>query len=163
MVMPTWLLGRRSVSMESESATDFGGLDTPPNSTGGPSSDQQPGGGRGGFGDGHGDGLGLASTGPPGSGGTTNGEALGVGLGGLSPGSLAMLVASARYQLLFGPATTPGGGVYQRLPGMPASALEMNEWTPGDATKTPSEPPIIVYWLPRMSPTHRPTATSGVN
>src|SRR2546429_8505622 len=157
VVMPTWLLGRRSGSMEGESATDFGGLDTPPNSTGGPSSDQQPGGGRGGFGDGHGDGLGLASTGPPGSGGTTNGDALGVGLGGLSPGSLAMLVASARYQLLFGPATTPGGGAYQLLPGKAVRACETKVCTAGDAPNTPPDPLTILCWVPRMSPTLRPT------
>src|SRR5437899_5706664 len=87
---------------------------------------------------------------------------LGVGLGGLSPGSLSIFKVSARYQLLFGPATTPGGAVYQRLPALPASALETNELTAGDATNTPSEPRTIVYWLLSTSPTQMPTAMSGV-
>src|SRR5882672_2533352 len=86
----------------------------------------------------------------------------GVGLGGLSPGSLAMLRVSLRNQLLLAPATTPGGGVYQRLPGTPASAWETNEWMAGEATKIPSDPFTIVYWLLRMSPTHSATARSGV-
>jgi hypothetical protein len=34
---------------------------------------------------------------------------VGVGLGGLSPGSREMLVVSVRYQLLLGPATTSAG------------------------------------------------------
>src|ERR1700687_5413502 len=73
-----------------------------------------------------------------------------------------MLVASLRNQLLLAPATTPGGGVYQRFPGTPASACDTNACTAGDATKMPSELLTIVYLLLRMSPTHRATARSGV-
>src|SRR5260370_40783645 len=73
-----------------------------------------------------------------------------------------MLVASVRNQL--SPArTTPGGGVYQRFPGTPASACDTNACTAGEATKMPSELLTIVYLLLRMSPTHRPTARSGVH
>src|SRR5262245_36414571 len=111
---------------------------------------------------GHGDGL--ATTGPvPGSGGITYAGPVGVGVGGLSPGSFSIFVVSARYQLLFGPDTTPGGVVYQRLPGTPASACETNEWTPGDATNTPSEPGTRKCLCPRMSPTHQPAPRSAVN
>src|SRR2546430_13485782 len=74
-----------------------------------------------------------------------------------------MRVVSARYQLLPGPETTPGGGVYHRLPSTPARARATNSCTPGEATKTPSDPLIIVNWLPLMSPTQRPVARSGVN
>src|SRR5947209_20563575 len=74
-----------------------------------------------------------------------------------------MLRASSRYQLLFGPATTPGGAVYQRLPGMPASALETKVWTPGEATNTPSEPYFMKWRLSRMSPTQGPVARFGGN
>src|SRR5206468_10248944 len=88
---------------------------------------------------------------------------LGVELSGLSPCSLATYVVSARYQLLFGPATTPGGAKYQRLPGTPASAWDTKVCTPGEATKTPSEPATITWRLSRMSPTHNPVARSGVN
>src|SRR2546428_14132487 len=73
-----------------------------------------------------------------------------------------MLRASSRYQLLFGPATTPGGAVYQRLPGMPASALETKVWTPGEATNTPSEPYFMKWRVFRMLPTPRPDARAGV-
>jgi hypothetical protein len=51
----------------------------------------------------------------------------GVGLGGLSPGSLAMLVVSLRYQLLLGPFETSGGVWYQRFPGTPFNAVAMND------------------------------------
>src|SRR6266571_3130086 len=137
MSMPTWLLGRRSVTIESSAAISGR------KSTDGRDSDQgQEGTGGTGAGDGHGGGL--ATTGPvPGSGGTTYAGPVGVGLGGLSPGSLSILVVSARYQLLFGPFTTPGGVVYHRLPGTPASAWETKVCTPGEATKTPSEPGIM--------------------
>src|SRR2546422_11670364 len=73
-----------------------------------------------------------------------------------------MLRASSRYQLLFGPATTPGGAVYQRLPGMPASALETKVWTPGEATNTPSEPYFMKWRVFRKSPTPRASAGTGV-
>src|SRR3981081_3316318 len=73
-----------------------------------------------------------------------------------------MLEASGRKRLLSAPATTPGGGVTQRFPGTPASACDTNACTAGDATKMPSELLTIVYLLLRMSPTHRPTARSGV-
>src|SRR2546426_12518480 len=73
-----------------------------------------------------------------------------------------MLGASSRYQLLFGPATTPGGAVYQRLPGIPASALETKVWTPGEATNTPSEPYFMKWRLSKMSPTPRADARCGV-
>ena len=77
-----------------------------------------------GDGEGDGDGGGFATTGPvPESGGTTKGAGLGVGFGGLSPGSRAILRASVRYQLrLVAPMTTSAGFVYQRFPGTPASA-----------------------------------------
>src|SRR5262245_36528568 len=88
---------------------------------------------------------------------------VGVGLGALSPGSLATLVVSFRYQLLFGPGTTFGGFVYHRLPGTPVRAMLTNVWTPGDATYTPSEPWTMKCLLSRMSPTHRPTAKIGLN
>ena len=88
-----------------------------------------------------GQGDGLATIGPPPeSGGTLYLGTFGVGVGGLSPGSLSTLVVSARYQLLLGPATTPGGVVNQRDPDTPFSADATNVCTPGDATKTPSEP-----------------------
>src|SRR5256885_5751903 len=74
-----------------------------------------------------------------------------------------MLRASSRYQLLFGPATTPGGAVYQRLPGMPASALETKVWTPGEATNTPSEPYFMKWRFSRESPTPRPGPGTGVD
>src|SRR6266581_3673046 len=154
MFIPTWLLGRRSVTTDNSAAIR-------PQVYGGLALDQTQGGMPG---DGHGVGTGLATIGPtPVSGGTTYVGVLGVGLGGLSPGSLAMLRASSRYQLLFGPATTPGGAVYQRLPGIPASALETKVWTPGEATNTPSEPYFMKWRLSRMSPTQRPVARSGVN
>src|SRR6266446_7147813 len=91
-----------------------------------------------------------------------NGTGFGVGFGPASPGSLAMLRVSMRNQLLPGPPTTSAGLEYQRLPGMPASALEMKVCIPGEATKTQSEPYCIVYWLPLMSPTHIAAAMSGV-
>src|SRR5216683_6866123 len=70
--------------------------------------------------DGVGSGDGLASTGPvPGSGGTVMLIGVGVGLGGLSPGSRGMLLVSLRYQLLLGPATTLAGCVNQWSPGTP--------------------------------------------
>src|SRR5258708_7289417 len=74
-----------------------------------------------------------------------------------------MLVVSLKNQLLPGPATTPGGGVYQWLPGTPASACDTNECTAGEATKTPSAPCTIVKLLFKTSPTQSPTAMSGVN
>src|SRR5256885_3212111 len=74
-----------------------------------------------------------------------------------------MLRASSRYQLLFGPATTPGGAVYQRLPGMPASALETKVWTPGEATNTPSEPYFMKWRVAPIGPTHRADHASGGN
>src|SRR5947208_4007082 len=111
---------------------------------------------------GHGDGL--ATMGPPReSGGTLYTGSFGVGVGGLSPGRLSPFRVSARYQLLFGPATTPGGVVYHRLPGTPTSAFLTNELTAGEATNTPSEPRIIVWVLFSTSPTQMPTAMSGVN
>src|SRR2546430_7149742 len=118
MFMPTWLLGRRSVTTERLSGIEAEFYGRPELS-----SDQGQGTG-GTLGEGHGEGTGLATTGPPGSGGTTIAGPVGVGLGGLSPGSLSIFVVSARYQLLFGPATTPGGAVYQRLPGTPARAWD---------------------------------------
>src|SRR2546427_12494673 len=72
-----------------------------------------------------------------------------------------MLRASSRYQLLFGPATTPGGAVYQRLPGMPASALETKVWTPGEATNTPSEPYFMKWRVVPRVPPPRPEARGG--
>src|SRR5256712_14048682 len=72
-----------------------------------------------------------------------------------------MLRASSRYQLLFGPATTPGGAVYQRLPGMPASALETKVWTPGEATNTPSEPYFMKWRVVRVVPTPKAVAGAG--
>src|SRR5712664_2764589 len=126
MVMPTWLLGRVSVTTERGSGTrarilragrvhdsvrlaQNARLQARERSflrkthfihdarSRRPSSDQGQGEG-GTFGDGQttGVGVGRAGTGPPGSGGTTNGDALGVGLGGLSPGSLSMCVVSVR-------------------------------------------------------------------
>src|ERR1700680_5050196 len=109
-------------------------------------------------------GVGVGTTGPrPGAGGSEMLIGVGVGLGALSPGSFAMLVASLRNQLLLAPATTSGGGVYQRFPGYGPSAPDMNWCHPGAATKTPSEPLIIVWWMSRMSPTHIAAARSGVN
>src|SRR5947208_14807017 len=93
---------------------------------------------------GHTVGTGLASTGPPGSGGTTYAGALGVGLGGLSPGSLSTLVVSARYQLLLGPETTPGGLVYQRFQVTLTSARDSYLWTPGESSNTQSVSMIMV-------------------
>src|SRR5579859_869404 len=120
MVMPTWLLGRFSVAIDKSAGTaaEFYGA--------------------------VGIGLGLgagARIGPvPGSGGTTMVTGVGVGLGGLSPGSVGMLVVPFRYQLLFGPGTTSAGFVYHSLPGTPLSTVSMNVCMPGEATKTPSEP-----------------------
>ena len=88
---------------------------------------------------------------------------MGVGLGGLSPGSWLMLVVPVRYQLLFGPGTTSGGFEYQRFAGWPDSALSTKRWTPGEATKTPSELGPMWWLIPRMSPTHSPTASTGLN
>src|SRR2546423_5138270 len=133
--MPTWLLGKSSVSTDSGSGTkEFYGATV----------SGQGQGEAGTFGVGQTFAVGLARIGPPGSGGTTYKGALGVGLGGLSPGSLSICVVSVRNQLFPGPATTSGGGVYQRSPGVPSRARETNSWTPGDATKTPSEPPIML-------------------
>src|SRR2546430_10046411 len=153
MFIPTWLLGRRSVTTDNSAAIR-------PQVYGGLALDQTQGGTPG---DGHGVGTGLATIGPPPeSGGTTYVGVLGVGLGGLSPGSLAMLRASSRYQLLFGPATTPGGAVYHRLPGTPASALETKVWTPGEATNTPSEPYFMKWRVFLGLPSHPARPESGV-
>src|SRR5215472_14049757 len=153
MLMPTWLFGRRSVTTETSAAIRVSSR----KSTDGPVSGQPQGGWM--LGVGHG----LARTDPvPGSGGMTMFE-MGVGVGGLSPGSLVILVVSARYQLLLGPATTPAGLENQRLPGTPARAWSTNLCTPGEATNTPSEPARMKCRLSRMSPTQRPTAMSGVN
>src|ERR1700687_2543780 len=87
---------------------------------------------------------------------------VGVGLGALSPGSFAMLVASLKNQLLLAPATTSGGGTYQRFPCTPARAEGMNVCDAGAATNTPSDWLIIVWWMSRMSPTQIAAARSGV-
>src|SRR6266850_1067229 len=140
MVMPTWLFGSFSVTTEIGAAiTPI--VSGPLQSAGVPASDQV----GVGIGDGLGTGGGLAKIGPePGSSGTTNDGVFGVGLGGLSPGSRGMLRVSLRNQLLLAPLTTSGGAVYQRLPGTPASACEMNVCMGGEATNTPSEPYTIV-------------------
>src|ERR1700680_1260876 len=109
MVIPTWPLGNCSVTTDSGSgmAAILRSAETCGRFRQSSS-----------YGLGLGVGLGLASTGPvPGSAGTVISIGVGVGLGALSPGSFAMLVASLRNQLLLAPATTSGGGVYQRFPG----------------------------------------------
>src|SRR2546421_10101827 len=113
MFMPTWLLGRRSVTTERLSGIEAEFYGRPELS-----SDQGQGTG-GTLGEGHGEGTGLATTRPPGSGGTTIAGPVGVGLGGVSPGSVSIFVGSARDHLLFGPPTTPGGAVYHRVAGPP--------------------------------------------
>src|SRR2546427_11828696 len=112
MFIPTWLLGRRSVTTDNSAAIR-------PQVYGALALDQA----QGGPGDGHGVGGGLATIGPPPeSGGTTYVGVLGVGLGGVSPGGLAVLRASSRDQLVFGPATPPRGPGDERVPGTPARA-----------------------------------------
>jgi hypothetical protein len=59
---------------------------------------------------------------------------VGVGLGGLSPGSFVMLVVSLKNQLLLAPSTTSGGGMYQRFPSTLASASATNACKPGVTT-----------------------------
>src|SRR2546421_7482802 len=87
---------------------------------------------------------------------------VGVGRVALSPGSREMLVVPLRYQLLLGPGTTSGGFAYHRFAGTPVRATLTNVCTPGDATNTPSEPLTMKCLLSRMSPTHRPTARTGL-
>src|SRR5256885_15994606 len=94
MFMPTWLLGRRSVTTERLSGIEAEFYGRPELS-----SDQGQGTG-GTLGEGHGEGTGLATTGPPGSGGTTIAGPVGVGLRGVSAGSLLVLGGAAQGPLL---------------------------------------------------------------
>src|SRR2546430_17502384 len=103
MFMPTWLLGRRSVTTERLSGIEAEFYGRPELS-----SDQGQGTG-GTLGEGHGEGTGLATTGPPGSGGTTIAGPVGVGLGGVSPGSVSVLLGSGRDPPVVWPAAPPRG------------------------------------------------------